>query len=284
MTRAPFSRILLPVDESALATRVTRPLQRLCQPGLTEVTLLRVDAPLGAADDARAQLHLAAQVAAVRERLGDETRVHAVIARGDPAEEITRYARETRQELVAMATHGRSGVARWVRGSVAERVLRTCDAPLLLCNPHALDADQEHRFRQILVPLDGSSAAESVLPAVEKVAAAHDALVTLLIIEPLVMTELPSPLLAGSLWDPTALELSLKPVVDRLERAGLRVDATSAYGVVADEILRAAKSTDLLAMATHGRSGPSRWWFGSVAEQVLREATCPLLVARTVWP
>ncbi len=284
MTRPPFTRILLPVDESELGTRATLPLQRLSRPGVTEVTLLRVVGPLGAVDDSQVQLHLAAQVAAVRERLGDETAVRAVIARGDPAEEITRYARATHQELVAMATHGRSGVSRWVRGSVAERVLRTCDVPLLLCNPHALEATTEHRFRQILVPMDGSYASESVLPAVERVAAAHDALVTLLIVEPMVMTELPTPLVAGSLWDPAALELSLRPIVDRLERAGLRVDATAAYGVVGAEILRAAKSTDLLAMATHGRSGPSRWWFGSVAEQVLRDATCPLLIARTVWP
>ena len=284
MPPSPFTRILVPVDDSPLATRVGLPLQRLCSPGVTEVTLLRVVGPLAAGDDGQARALLARQAAEVRERLGDETRVHTLVLRGDPAEEINRHARETRQELVAMATHGRSGAARWLRGSVAERVLRTSEVPLLLCNPHALAETVEHRFRQILVPMDGSYASECVLPAVERVAAAHDAQVTLLIVEPMVVSELPTPLLAGSLWDPVALELSLRPFVDRLERAGVRVDATAAYGVVAAEILRAAKSTDLLAMATHGRSGPSRWWFGSVAEQVLREASCPLLVARTVWP
>ncbi|MBX3468198.1 MAG: universal stress protein [Planctomycetes bacterium] len=70
-------------------------------------------------------------------------------------------------------------------------------------------------------------------------------------------------------------------------RAGRRrrpVEARAAYGVVAAEVLRAAREADLLAMTTHGRSGVSRWWFGSVAEQVLRHAPCPLLVLRTGGP
>ena len=49
---------------------------------------------------------------------------------------------------------------------------------------------------------------------------------------------------------------------------------------VAEEILNAAKSADMVCMSTHGRSGLSRWWFGSVAEQVLRTCTAPLLVVR----
>lgn len=285
-TGAPFQKILVPLDGSVLSATALRPVQRLAAREPTEVTLLRVVDPLDTLSDSSARVVMTGQAKEARDRLGDETPVHAAVVRGDAAEEIVRFARETGQGLVAMATHGRSGLQRWVRGSVAERVLRTCEVPLLLCNPHALaEAPEGDRsFRQILLPLDGSIASESVLPAVERVATANDARVTLFIVEPMVITELPTPLLTDSIWDPTALELRLAPIVDRLERQGLRVDVRSAYGVVADEILRAAKGTDLLAMATHGRSGPSRWWFGSVAEQVLREVTCPLLVARTLRP
>lgn len=283
MAGAPFQKVLVPLDGSPLAATALLPLRRLAARAPTEVTLLRVVGPLDAADDPVARRALEAQADEASRQLGADVRVRVEVLRGDPAQEIVRHARASGQELVVMTTHGRTGLARLARGSVAEQVLRTSEVPLLLCNPHGLDAG-EQRFRQLLVPTDCSYAAESVLPAVERVAAANDALVTLLVVEPRGVTEPPTPLLAGGLWDPVALERALAPTVDRLERAGLRVDTTSAAGDVAAEILRAAGSTDLLAMATHGWSGAARWWFGSVTEQVLRQARCPLLVARTVWP
>jgi nucleotide-binding universal stress UspA family protein len=51
-------------------------------------------------------------------------------------------------------------------------------------------------------------------------------------------------------------------------------------GAPVDTILRESETADLVAMGTHGRRGPSRWWLGSVAERVLREIACPLLIAR----
>lgn len=65
-----------------------------------------------------------------------------------------------------------------------------------------------------------------------------------------------------------------------------RQHTTSAFTAVVDEgvpvdtILRESETADLVAMGTHGRRGPSRWWLGSVAERVLREVTRPLLIAR----
>jgi nucleotide-binding universal stress UspA family protein len=278
-----FKKVLIPLDGSRLAARILLPLRRLLEPG-AEVTLLRVVEPPSPAEHDRApaaEVAMRAQLAQVQETLGLDVRSRVQLLRGDAAEEIVRYAGETEQELVAMSTHGRSGVERWVRGSIAERVLRHCEAPLLLCNPLALGTRDEGPFRRILVPLDGSDRAERILALVEPLARAQDARVTLLRVEPMVVTEVPSPLLEGSLWDPAPLTASLAPARERLEAAGVPADATAAYGVVAAEILHAAKDADLLAMTTHGRSGVPRWWFGSVAEQVLRHATCPLLVLRT---
>ena len=134
--------------------------------------------------------------------------------------------------------------------------------------------------RKILVPLDGSPLADAVLPLVQAMAQASGARVTLLRVEPLVVTEVPSPILAGSLWDPGAAAASLSPQRDRLAAAGLDVEAVAAYGVVAAEILRAAADVDLLAIATHGRSGVARWWFGSrrsacSSSPMLRPSNCP---------
>lgn len=279
-----FSKILVPLDGSSLALRILNPLERLLRASPTEVTLLRVVEPRNAVDHDQlpaAELDLKAQLREVQEVIGPGTQVHTIVVRGDPADQIVRYAADTGQELVAMSTHGRTGVDRVVRGSVAERVLRSCEVPVLLCSPLAFASRHAAQFATILVPLDGSERAERVLPFVQRIATAHDSQVKLLRVEPLVVSELPSPILTGSLWDPQPLEQSLRPAVDRLESAGLKADACAAYGVVAAEVLRASEGVDLLAMTTHGRSGLSRWWFGSVAETVLRQARCPLLVVRT---
>ena len=69
--------------------------------------------------------------------------------------------------LVAMSTHGRSGVGRWLRGSVAERVLRNSPVPILLANPEGIvKPDDSVRFGTILVPLDGSKRSARVMDRV----------------------------------------------------------------------------------------------------------------------
>jgi nucleotide-binding universal stress UspA family protein len=73
----------------------------------------------------------------------------------------------------------------------------------------------------------------------------------------------------------------------RLEEVGLPVEIRIAHGDVAQEILRLAEpggEYDLLAMGTHGRSGPGRWLLGSIAEKVLRECRLPVLLARDASP
>lgn len=281
-----FQKILVPLDGSRLAARVLGPVRRLLGPG-AQLTLLRVVEPQSEAEHDRApavEAAIKAQLVQTRELLGDGASIEAQVLRGDPADEIARYARDAGQDLVAMATHGRSGVERWVRGSVAERVLRACEVPLLLCNPFALEPRDRGPFERVLVPLDGSPTSARIVPLVEQVARAHASRVTLLRVEPMIISEVPSPVVSGSLWDPAPLESSLEPQRAALAAAGVPVEARAAYGVVAAEVLRAAREADLLAMTTHGRSGVSRWWFGSVAEQVLRHAPCPLLVLRTGGP
>lgn len=281
-----FQKILVPLDGSRLAARVLGPVRRLLGPG-AQLTLLRVVEPQSEAEHDRTpavEAAIKAQLVQTRELLGDGASIEAQVLRGDPADEIARYARDAGQDLVAMATHGRSGVERWVRGSVAERVLRACEVPLLLCNPFALEPRDRGPFERVLVPLDGSPTSARIVPLVEQVARAHASRVTLLRVEPMIISEVPSPVVSGSLWDPAPLESSLEPQRAALAAAGVPVEARAAYGVVAAEVLRAAREADLLAMTTHGRSGVSRWWFGSVAEQVLRHAPCPLLVLRTGGP
>lgn len=267
-----FRRVLVPLDGSRLASAALPAVRRLLLDAPAELTLARVVEPHEDAERAHgsaAEVAMRADLARTQEALGAGVTSRIELLRGDPAAEILRAARG--HDLVAMATHGRTGLDRWVRGSVAERVLRTSTVPLLLCNPHTLVTRTLDRMERIVVPLDGSAEGARVIPLVRGVAAAHDARVTLLTVEVPALTELPG---QGHGSDRAAIE----PLADELRRGGLRVDVQEAFGPVATEILRASRDADLLAMTTHGRSGAGRWWFGSVAEEVLRRATCPLLL------
>ena len=137
------------------------------------------------------------------------------------------------------------------------------------------------KFERILVPLDGSSCAENILPAVEKLATDLKASVALLRVA--VAHTFPG-------VDPTDAEVKvvreaedyLAGIEKRLKAKGLKVDSHVRYGDDAEEILNHAglKEVDLVAMSTHGRSGVGRFLIGSVAEKVLRHSPKPVFLAR----
>ena len=86
----------------------------------------------------------------------------SVVVVGDPAVEIIRHAENEPDCLTVLATHGRSGIARWWYGSVAERVLHSSQTPVLLLRPP--EASTTGSVNRIVVPLDGRPLAEAVLP------------------------------------------------------------------------------------------------------------------------
>ncbi|MBX3466354.1 MAG: universal stress protein [Planctomycetes bacterium] len=281
--------VLIPVDGSSLAEKVLGPARPLIEALEADVVLLRVVPTRGTLADVEVEADEAgAALQRLQDRLGREgLRCQAKLVRGDPAEQILTFARALRPDYLAMATHGRSGVSRLVRGSTAERVLRHATAPVLLCNPHVLAGPDEPPagppFRRILVPLDGSDLAAEVLPHVERLARVYGSEVLLLTVEPYEYTLAPTPLVAPP-TDPRALEALVEGPRARLAAAGIPTSVMTAHGVVPVEVLRAAHACDLVAMTTHGRGGASRWWFGSVAEQVLRHCAAPLLVLRVATP
>ena len=86
--------------------------------------------------------------------------------------EIGRFALKKGYDLLAMSTHGRSGLNRWVYGSVTDRVLHTVDLPLLLVRPTGLEKvlTGDTPLRTVVTPLDGSRLAEAALPYAEALA------------------------------------------------------------------------------------------------------------------
>ena len=180
-----FGTILVPLDGSELSDRILEQARRILVTQDARVVLLRVIPPRGEKEPDRAHQERrdAANAHLDRLRRGLKARgceVSATLHEGDdPAQAIVEVAERERAGLVAMTTHGRTGPARWVRGSVAERVLRGCERPLFLVNPKAMaDAPSspgELRFERLLVPLDGSRRSASVLPLAISLARAFGA-------------------------------------------------------------------------------------------------------------
>ncbi len=146
-------------------------------------------------------------------------------------------------------------------------------------------------YERVLIPLDGSELAETILPFAERIAGPLDAEVLLLsVVEPISVA---AGLAAGGVVGPDALFIRqleakkyLAEMAARLEAKGLRARTLLGLGMPADEIVKVGKAekADLIAMTTHGRSGLRRALFGSVAEEVLRSAPVPVLMIRMTAP
>jgi nucleotide-binding universal stress UspA family protein len=212
--------------------------------------------------------------------------------KGEAAEVIVETAAADKNTLIVMATHGRSGLNRFLLGSVAEKVLRASVNPLLLVKANEpIVTDGEAPLTSIVVPLDGSDLAEGVLPMVEELAKK-------LGLEVVLIRAYAIPYGAYStgdgFYDPVNLEAFLarlrEETFDYLERktAHLKrngvanVSFVAKEGRSADEIIKFAGETpaNLVAMSSHGRSGIKRWVLGSVTETVVRHSGDPVLVLR----
>ncbi len=212
--------------------------------------------------------------------------------KGEAAEVIVATAAADKNTLIVMATHGRSGLNRFLLGSIAEKVLRASVNPLLLVKANELIVTAgETPLTSIVVPLDGSDLAESVLPVVTELAQKLD-------LEVVLVRAYAIPYGAYSagegFYDPVHLEALLRMLkqetFDYLERTvaaimrkGLtKVSFVAKEGLSADEIIKFARETpaNLVAMSTHGRSGVKRWVLGSVTEAVVRHSGDPVLVLR----
>jgi nucleotide-binding universal stress UspA family protein len=129
------------------------------------------------------------------------------------------------------------------------------------------------QVEEILIPLDGSKEAESVLPYVRNLAPQFNSRVYILGVGIGRKTRRVNRL----------LEDYVNRIVNELHVHNIKSEPVILYGTAAEKILdfTAEKEIDLIIMATHGRSGITRWWMGSVAEKVISEATAPVLLVRS---
>ncbi len=217
----------------------------------------------------------------------EPSKVTCSVELGKPEEVIVERARVHPGTLIAMATHGH-GARRWLLGSVAEKVLHTASNHLLLVKGTTEKQAIEICLKTVIVPLDGSSLAEEVLPHISEMARQMDLGIVLLRAYALPMTYFTAP----DYYTPvdrvleTVREESVRYLdgkAEELRGQGLRrVSSISLEGEGAEQIIELAQKTPhaFIAMCTHGRSGIGRLLLGSVTSRVVRHSGSPILIIR----
>lgn len=269
MTDSLLSRVLVPLDGSPNAEIILPQLRRLLTRQESVLTLLQALSPLHETSEEEARRYLRT----LTNRLTHEGLPSKdAVRHGSAAEAILEAAADEQATLIALATRGRSGVGRWVLGSVAEKVLQSSPTPVLLARTPARGGLEAPPIRSILVPIDGTPEALDVLNPVLDLARGVDARVLLLHVDQ------PTPY-AGH-WD--SPDETVQKADHLLREACVPTTFEYRRGDSAEEILKSAaeNGVDLIAMTTHGRSGPPLWVIGSVTAEVLRASPVPLLVTR----
>jgi nucleotide-binding universal stress UspA family protein len=249
------------------------------------------------ADTSATSAHLegaGAYLEGVRARLvsNSDLRITCDILDGPVAGAISDYAATTSADLVILTAHGREGLARLWLGSVTDALVRWSRAPILLLPHAAVASNGEHRqpFQQILIPLDGSTLAEQILEHAIAFGVVMRAEFTLVhVVEPFTLAG-DTPFAYRSRLDiaaATQQQIEAQAYLDRvawpLQAQGVAVRTRVVIArEPANALLHEAwqHSTDLIAMATHGRGGLARMLVGNVARRVLRDSGLPILLYR----
>ena len=296
-----YSRMLIPLDGSKTAEKVLPYARYLAGKFRMPIELLSV------IDIAEIAAHLSAAKAPFLDTMIEDGvkqstvylrgvastfpggNVKCSVERGRAEDLIIEKGAADTAMLITMATHGRSGLNRFLLGSVAEKVLRGSVNPLLLVRATEEAPDTEATLKSIIVPLDGSELAESVLPMVAGVAKKLE-------VEVLLFRAYHIPSYAYTGDDGYAVNYDellqdmraeagayLDQKATELKRLGVaEVSCLTKEGFGGDEIISVGRRTpdSLIAMCSHGRSGIRRWVLGSVAEAVVRHSSGPVLITR----
>jgi nucleotide-binding universal stress UspA family protein len=298
-----YTRILIPLDGSKTAENVLPYARFLAGAFKVPVELMAV------IDIAEMAAHLAAEKAPHLDTMVEDgvrrsqeylnrvaasfpgVTVNCTVEKGKAADAIVEKGEADKGALITMATHGRSGVNRWLLGSVAEKVLRSTTNPLLLVRAREqAKSEGEASFKSIILPLDGSEMAERALPAVAALAKQLGLGIVLFRAYHIPYSVYGdedgySAVNIDSLITEVRDEAQsyLETKTAELKKQGLeKVTCIAKEGFSGDEIIKLGRETPdgLVAMCSHGRSGIKRWVLGSVTETVVRHSEDPVLIVR----
>ena len=322
-----FQRIVVPLDGSLRAERAIPVAARLARASGGSVVLLRVVSiateywPAMVSQPTMKQTAMNAELTEAETYLSevatrpnlDHVATETVALSGSTASTLLDVAHSSQADLIVLCSHGYMGMTRWVLGSVAEKVARHTDVPVLILReggplPAGPHADAARPLRA-LVALDGSARAKAALePAASLIAAlaapSSGALHLVRVVPPVTAERGAQDGDARSSSEQVLHKAKryLSATVEHLREgltapvvADLNLVMTWSVAVdtdVASAIIRLAENgedaqgagvfggCDVIAMATHGYSGLQRWAMGSITQRVLGATRLPLLVVR----
>ncbi len=219
------------------------------------------------------------------ERTGLETRIVA----GNAARAICDMAKDEGYDLIVMSSHGHTGLARVLIGSVAEQVVQEAPCAILVAKPPKDEAGEflqgpaPLKFRRFLVGYDHRAGARHALDMARELAGSRESHVTL------VQALEPDPVgldpVADAQMRATRLDEALKKLTGvraRHQPAGVGWDLRVEIGEPWDVIVRVAKETssDLIVVGPHEHTRWGHCYVGSTAQRVVRLAHCPVMVVK----
>lgn len=288
-----IDRLLHPTDFSECSERALPVAVLLAEAHEAELHALHA-LVLHAADETDVDLlweRLAEEARAELRAIGEdrELRVSPAVARGiSAAPVILDYASEQDVDLIVMGTHGRRGVRRWLAGSVAEEVVRLAPCPVLTVHaePGPSEAGDVPRFQEMVVPVDFSSHSRLAVAHARELSETLDARVSLVhVVEQAVYPDFYLPVQSSGL-DLAGLRETAAERLRELADEAVGAERTGAVevrtGRTVPEIIDfvEARGADLVVIASHGLQGLERVLLGSVAERVVRRASCSVLTVK----
>jgi nucleotide-binding universal stress UspA family protein len=297
-----YKAIMVPTDGSGFDREAIRVALRIGERTGAKVRLVRVLATGSFFGVAAASEGLAVAAEVVRSerdralselysleaecRVTSKAEVTVDLHAGPVTDVLQGYARRNDIDLIVISTHGRSGLSRLSLGSVTDSLIRHTTIPVLVVRPPAsyLNPRVSGPFNRIVVPLDGSTLAEQILPRVLELAKREESEITLLTIlvpQSYSQKEIADPSLPWWEKDISLAQAYLSYVATRLRRRGVTVTTDI---VIADNVASAIgdfasrEKADMIAIATHGRGGLARMLRGSVADAIMHSGRTSMLV------
>ncbi|MFL5584245.1 MAG: universal stress protein [Gemmatimonadaceae bacterium] len=299
-----YRTIMVPTDGSGFDREAIRVALRIAELSEAKIKLVRVLSTgslygVAAASEGTA---IAAEVArserdkamnelyalAAECRMFSKASVSVDLHAGPVEDVLEAYAQRNDVDLIVISTHARTGIARASLGSVTDWLIRHTGIPVLVVKPPIsyLNPQAGEMFRRIVVPLDGSTLAEQILPPIIRLANLQDAEVILLhVLDAQALSKKDVADLNPAWWEKDIMQAEnyLVRMARRLRRNGVPVRTDI---VVSDNIATAIgdfalrEKADLVAIATHGRGGLARMLRGSVADTVMHSGRTSMLVLK----
>lgn len=294
-------RALIPLDGSKLAEQVIPHLLRFITPDQTELLLMTALSSALSPDVNNPNPPISRLTAPSKEYKAYE-QLHKLTQKLNqigfsvmdrflsdvPAKSILALAEQTLVDLIAMSTHGRTGLRRVLMGSVADEVVCHARPPIFL-TPATLTVKPESAPRTILLPLDGTPLAEAAIPIAQQFAQNTGATLCLIRTIESNYSEYEQQANQAVTVEQTVIQQAtsyLEQIQLRLQLANVASCYQIASGDPATAIIRAMhmEKADLVVMSTHGRSGMERIIHGSVTRKIIGKTICPLVLIRGIIP